>query len=103
MQTSRFEIDASDTHTTWAELEDGQVMIRRTPRPPIGEDELLLQWDTDTLHNLLSWATREGAVSAYFSGPMAQKVRDHSKELGMTPEMFVWHAVKVFTEVGASS
>ena len=101
MGANTFEINASDTHTIWAELRDGQVMIHRTSHSPEG-DEVLLQWDVDVLHNLRAWATLEEGVSAYFSGPMAHQIREHSKELGMTPEMFVWHAVKVFIEVGTA-
>ena len=58
--------------------------------------------DVDTVHNILSWATQGQAVTAYMTGPMAHQIREHSKELGMTPEMFVWHAVKVFIETGTS-
>ncbi len=102
MQRSTFEIESADTHTCWAELQDGRIMIRRTSHSPPGKDEVLLQWDIDVLHNLLSWATQEGPVAAFFTGPLAHQIREHSRELGMTPEMFVWHAVKVFIEVGAS-
>ena len=64
-------------------------------------DEAVLEWDADILRNLLSWAGEGGDVNAAFTGPMAHQIREHSRELGMTPEMFVWHAVKVFIEVGA--
>ena len=104
MQAKTFEIEASDTHACWAELKDSQIIIHRTPRsptgPPTGEDEILLQWDIDVLRNLLTWATQEDAVTTHFTGPLAHQIREHSKELNMTPEMFVWHAVKVFIEVG---
>ena len=103
MNGNTFEIETTDAQTCWAELLDGNIVIHRTSGLPPGEDQVLLQWDADVLHNLLSWATKEEAVSAYFSGPMAHQIRQHSSELGMTPEMFVWHAVKVFIEVGASS
>ena len=102
MDSTTFEIESTDTHTCWASLEDGRIVVHRISRPPEQHDEVLLQWDVDVLHNLLAWATREGAVAAYFAGPMAHQIREHSKELGMTPEMFVWHAVKVFIEVGTA-
>ena len=101
MNRRTFEIEASDTHTSWAELQDGRVVIHSTSPSHHGGDEVLLQWDIDVLQNLLAWATQDGAVSAYFDGPLSHQIRQHSKELGMTPEMFVWHAVKVFIEVGA--
>jgi hypothetical protein len=105
MQAKSFEIETSDTHTEWAEIQDGLITIHRTPHAPGREDDVLLQWDVDVLHNLIAWSIREGGVSgpvtAYFSGPLAHQIREHSRELGMSPEMFVWHAVKVFIEVGA--
>ena len=105
----KFEIEASDNNVCWAELRDRQIVIHRSPSTPHESlapstaDEVLLQWDVDVLHNLLSWATQEEAVSTYFTGPMAHQIRKHSRELGMTPDMFVWHAVKVFIEVGAGT
>ena len=96
-----FEIEASPTHTCWAELQDGKILIHRTIPGPDEEDQVLVQWDVDVLRNLLSWADQGGAVTTWFTGPMAQQIRAHAKELSMTPEMLVWHAVKVFIEVGA--
>ena len=42
-------------------------------------------------------------MTATFTGPLAQQIREHSRELGLTNEMFLWHAVKIFIEVGTSS
>ena len=103
MNENTFVVETTDTQPCWAELHDGKIVIHRTSNLPPGEDQVLLQWDPDAMHNLVSWATKEKAVSAYFSGPMAHQIIQHSEELGMTPEMFVWHAVKVFIEVGANS
>ena len=107
MQGSTFEIEASDSHTCWAGLEDGRVVIHRSTHSSRGEasleDEVLLQWDVDVLMNLLTWAGQEDTVTTCLTGPLAHQIREHSKELGMTPEMFVWHAVKVFIEVGAGA
>ena len=99
MPQGTFEIEASADHRCWAELDGSSVLIHRTPPAPLDSGHLL-SLDTDALRNLLTWATQDGAVTAHFTGPMAKQVRDHSRELGMTPEMFVWHAVKVFIEVG---
>ena len=100
MQRQTFEIESSAIQTCWAELDSRRIAIHRTAHPS-GEDEVLLDWDVDMLRNLLSWAAQDTAVTAYFEGPMAHQIREHSRELGMTPEMFVWNAVKVFVEVGA--
>ena len=96
-----FKIETSDSSTCWATLQDNLIAIHRTPRGSTEDDEVLVQWDIDVLRNLLEWASQESAVTAFFSGPLAHQIREYSRELGMTPEMFVWHAVKVFIEVGA--
>ena len=103
MLGNTFEIDTSDTHTSWAELQGTRIIIHRTDRSPPGQDETLLNWDIDVLRNLLAWAGQEGSVTTSLTGPLAHQIREHSKELGMTPEMFVWHAVKIFIEVGTDS
>ena len=99
MPKGTFEIESSADHRSWAEIEDGNVLIHRDTSLA-GNTGPVLSLDPDTLRNLLTWATREDAVTAHFTGPMAKLVQDHSRDLGMTPEMFVWHAVKVFIEVG---
>ena len=101
MQRQTYEIESSATQTCWAELDGRRITIHRKGHTSSGEDEVLLGWDVDVLRNLLSWAAQETAVAAYFEGPMAHQIREHSRELAMTPEMFVWNAVKLFIEVGA--
>ena len=103
MQQNTFEIENTGTYTDWAELLDGQVIVHRRTNSSPDEDEVLLQWDLDVVRNLLSWAGQEGPVTTTVTGPLAHQVRQHSRELGTTPEMFMWHAVKVFIEVGAGS
>ena len=107
MQKSTFDIGILDGYTWWAELQERRIMIHRGPDPSqataTGKDEQVIEWPIEVLRNLLSWAVQDDAVTAYFGGPMAHQIRQHSKELGMTPEMFVWHAVKVFVEVGEGS
>ena len=115
MTGTTFEIEASDTHVCWAELQEGQVVVHRTSRPHSSENEasedqapedaILLRWDVDVFRNLLAWASQAGQtgmVTAAFTGPLAHQIREHSKELGLTPDMFLWHAVKVFIETGTS-
>jgi len=102
MGSDRFVIDTSEENTSWVELQENRIAIHRTSHQPDPADEVLFVWDVDTVHNILSWATQERDVTAYMTGPMAHQIREHSKELGMTPEMFVWHAVKVFIETGTS-
>ena len=116
MSGNTFEIEVSDTHVCWAELQEGKVVVHRTARPVSSEnqeagsqapqDEILLRWDIDVFRDILTWAgqaAQTGMVTATFTGPLAQQIREHSRELGLTNEMFLWHAVKIFIEVGTSS
>ena len=126
MSGNTFEIEVSDTHVCWAELQEGQVVVHRTARPhsledkalenkapedreagsQAPEDEILLRWDIDVFRDILAWAgqaAQTGMVTATFTGPLAQQIREHSKEIGLTNEMFLWHAVKIFIEVGTST
>ncbi len=100
MAEDTFEISTNESHVYWAERHDGTITIHRTERSPQGGDEVLLQWDVAVLRNLLLWGEKDGGVTSCITGVLAQQVRQHCQELGLTPEMFVWHAVKVFIEVG---
>ncbi len=93
-----FEID----DTLWAERGDGVV---RFHRKAVGDasDPVVLEVALSTLRNVLSWADEERGVTASFTGPMASRIRESAGELGLTPEMFVWYAVKAFMEVGSHS
>ncbi len=93
-----FEIGTTDQYLYWAESNDGQVTIHRRPKGEVTDDEVLAQWSPETLRNLLLWTEDEKSVTFSLTGPLAHQVRKLSKELSLTPEMFVWHAVKVFIE-----
>ena len=99
MPKGTFGIESPPGYRSWAEVEDGRVVIHRTSLADGAEHVVSL--DPETLRNLLTWAARDDAVTAHFTGPMSKLVQQHAADLGMTPEMFVWHAVKVFIEVGA--
>ena len=81
-----------------AESVDGAVTLHRRPLDSDENSEVVARLDADTLRHLLLWAEDEKSVTFSLTGPLAQQVKDLSKELSLTPEMFVWHAVKVFIE-----
>ena len=93
-----FEIEATGPYLYWAESKDDLVTINRRPKGETVGGEVLAQWSTDTLRNLLLWAEDERSVTFSITGPLAHQVAKLSRELSLTPEMFVWHAVKVFIE-----
>ena len=97
-----FEIEKTPEYTCWAEIDQGAVTIHKTSNTPLEGDEVLARWSPNVLRNLLLWADQGRSVTVSLTGPMAQQVKEHAKELMLTPEMFVWHAVKVFIEVGES-
>ena len=88
----------------WAEQNQDTVRFyRKTSILDIpGEQEILMDLRVDTIRNVLTWADHGQSVTASLTGPMASAVREAAKELGLTPEMFIWHAVKVFIEIGSS-
>ncbi|MCZ6867311.1 MAG: hypothetical protein O7E55_08295 [Chloroflexi bacterium] len=94
----QFEIGITDQHLYWAESNDGLVTIHRRPKDGTAGDEVLARWSPETLRNLLLWAEDEKSVTFSLTGPLAHQVRKLSGELSLTPEMFVWHAVKIFIE-----
>ena len=100
MASQRFDID----NNLWAERDGNLVRFhRQVPTTDLQHgDEVMLELGVDTLRNLLVWADQERGVTASLTGPMAAQIREAAKELGLTPEMFIWHAVKVFIEVGTS-
>ena len=101
MAGDTFEIETTESHIFWAERRDSVIAIHRTERSDQGADEVLLEWDIAVLLNLFLWADQEERVTSSITGVLSHQVRQHAKELGLTPEMFVWHAVKVFIEVGS--
>ena len=94
----KFEIGITNQHLYWAESNDGQVTIHRRPKDEVVGDEVLARWSPETLRNLLLWAEDEKSVTFSLTGPLAHQVRKLSGDLSLTPEMIVWHAVKIFIE-----
>ncbi len=82
----------------WAENTDGTVTLHRRPLDSDEASEAVARLDAEALRHLLIWSEDEKSVTFSLTGPLAQQVKDLSKELSLTPEMFVWYAVKVFIE-----
>ena len=99
----KFEIEKTSDYTYWAEVDEGTVIIHKTGKSASVGDQVLVRWSSNTLRNLLVWADQEQNVTTSITGPMAVQVRQKANELMLTPEMFVWHAVKVFVEVGETT
>ena len=86
-----------------AQSSDGNVKILRRPLESDGDPEVVAQLSTEALRTLLLWAEDKKSVTFSLTGPLAQQVKDLSGELSLTPEMFVWHAVKLFIEAAPGS
>ena len=89
--------------TLWAERVDNLVMFHRSTQLSKEQqrDDVVLEMSIDTLRNVVVWADQEHSVTASLTGPMASQVRQAALDLGLTPEMFIWHAVKLFLEAGS--
>ncbi len=93
-----FTIGDDDRYSYWAENDEGVVTLHRRPLDSDEPSETVARLDPETLRLLLLWAEDEKSVTFSLTGPLAQQVKDLSRELSLTPEMFVWHAVKIFIE-----
>ena len=101
MSENSFEIEETPEYTLWAELLDDTVRFHRKEKDT--DDAMVaLELSRDTLRNVLVWADQGQGVTASLTGPMAEQIKRYARELGLTDELFVWHAVKVFIEVGTS-
>ena len=98
-----FAIGEDGRFSYWAESVEGTVIFHRRPLDSNDNSEVVARLETNTLRHLLLWAEDEKSVTFSLTGPLAQQVKDLSKELSLTPEMFVWHAVKVFIETAPDS
>ena len=101
MLDNSFEIEETPVYTIWAELWDDIVRFHRREKDT-NDVSVPLELSRDTLRNLLVWADQGQSLTASITGPMAEQIKRYAKELGLTEELFVWHAVKVFIEVGTS-
>ena len=86
-------------HAYWAESVGGSVTLHRRSIDSDDKAEVVVaQLGLETLRLLLLWAEEDKSVTFSLTGPLAQQVKDLSRELSLTPEMFVWHAVKIFID-----
>ena len=102
MSEHRFEIEKGDDHVLWAERHGPVIRFHRTAKSDTGEgeDTVVTELHRETLRNVLVWSDQGESVTVSLKGPMALQIQQHARELGLTEELFVWHAVKVFIEVG---
>lgn len=101
MPKARFDLNASGFRRYWCERTNDGVLINKSVGNQ-SEGEALVTIGLEELRNLLIWTDDESTVTTVFTGPMANEVRKGAQELAITEEMFVWHAVKLFLEVGSS-
>ena len=94
----RFEITRQGGEVTFAEKRQGEVVIFRAQAEGGDNPAEIARWRANDLRNLLLWAEDERSVTFSLTGPLAKQVFDLAGELSLTPEMFVWHAVKVFID-----
>lgn len=101
MTAPRFELQRTSEEVLWAEaLPEDTVRLHRTRLAPREEDTVLADLTPDMLRNLLAWADGDRAVTVSLTGVLAREVQQNARHLGLTNEMFVGHAVRLFLEAG---
>ena len=101
MAFDRFTLAESAGGSYWLNRDGEDLrLVSGSPKNASGQEELG-RLDKDRVRELLIWARGEGAVTAVFEGPMANEIKKASDELGISEQMIVWNAVKLFLEVGS--
>ena len=99
MSQDRFNLSSEGVRSYWFERDEAGVGLFMTS-PDGSTRDLLIRLDKKTLGDLLVWSDDDAVVSAIVTGPMAKAIKKNARGLGLTDEMFVWHAVKLFLDVG---
>ena len=102
MVSDRFDLAESGGYCYWLARDGDTVLLCGAPVDSSRRD-VVGKLDRKKLREMVLWAGGEGAVSALLEGPMANEIRKASKELGISEQMIVWNAVKIFLEVGGSA
>ena len=101
MGTEKFELGGEAGHSYWLAREGDTLALYGGPAGA-SHGEALGRLDRGRIRELLLWAGGEGMVVTIMDGPMANEVKKASDELGLSEQMIVWNAVKLFLEVGGS-
>ena len=101
MAFDRFTLAEGVVGSYWLNRDGEDLLLYNGSTKKTSDPEVLGRLDRDRVRELLIWATGEGAVTAVFEGPMANEIKKASGELGISEQMIVWNAVKLFLEVGS--
>lgn len=63
--------------------------------------EVVATLSRERVRDMVFWMASEGRVTTVFEGPMANEIRKASRELGLSEQMVIWNAVKLFLDIGA--
>ena len=99
MAIEKFDMGGKPGHSYWL-THDGETLTLNVGPDNMAHGEALSRLDRNRIRELLSWAGGENMVVTIMDGPMANEVRKASDELGISEQMIVWNAVKLFLEIG---
>ena len=84
----------------WLEHDGNRILLCRDDQNCSPSRRNLGVLDRDRIWDLVQWATADNTVTAMFEGPMAVEIKKTSDQLGISEQMVIWNAVKLFLEVG---
>ena len=64
---------------------------------------VLSRLDREKLRDLILWIGDDERMVTVMEGPMARETRKAAEEIGISEQMFVHNAVKIFLDVGAET
>ena len=100
MAFERFTLAESEEGSYWLARDGEDLLLYSGSQKTASDQDVLGRLDRDRVRELIIWARGESAITAVFEGPMANEIKKASGELGISEQMIVWNAVKLFLEVG---
>ena len=102
MASDRFELVNGNGYRYWL-TRDGDALLLCGGSGDASDRQVLGRLERGRLRDLLLWAGGEDRVVAVMEGPMANETKKAAKELGISEQMIVWNALKIFLDVGGGA
>ena len=102
MGSDSFELADRDGLRYWFVLDDNSLLFCCGSADST-DHVVLSRLDRDKLRDLIFWIGDDERMVTVMEGPMARETRKAAKEIGISEQMFVCNAVKIFLDVGSET